>query len=121
MSSRVRRLLLTFLFGLFPGAAALAAAQVPTDPPAGRPDAIIDLASKDGAALVGATWRYRDAKLVAGAARAPGPDLGPSGAPIRAIDASPSASEAFGEDPGWARIAPDGLETRRGNGKVSFA
>jgi hypothetical protein len=121
MSSRVRRLLLTFLFGLFPGAAALAAAQVPTDPPAGRPDAIIDLASKDGAALVGATWRYRDAKLVAVAARAPGPDLRPSGAPIRAIDVSPSASEAFGEDPGWARIAPDGLETRRGNGKVSFA
>ncbi len=121
MSSRVRRLVLTFLFGLFPGAAALAAAQVPTDPPAGRPDAIVDLASKDGAALVGATWRYRDAKLVAVAARAPGPDLRPSGAPIRAIDVSPSASEAFGEDSSWERIAPDGLAARRGSSKVSFA
>ncbi len=61
------------------------AAQAPADPPAGRPDAIVDLASKQGAALVGATWSYRDAKLVEVSARAPGLDLRPSGAPIRAI------------------------------------
>jgi gluconolactonase len=121
MGPQVRRFFFTLLLGLFPGGAALAAAQAPADPPAGRPDAIVDLASKDGAALVGATWRYRDAKLVEVASRAPGPDLRPSGAPIRAIDISPGASEAFGEDPGWERIAPDALETRRGNSKVSFA
>ena len=32
-----------------------AAAHAPADPPAGQPDAIVDLASKEGAALVGAS------------------------------------------------------------------
>jgi gluconolactonase len=121
MSSRARRLLFALLVGVIPGAAALAAPQAPADPPAGRPDAIVDLASKGSAALVGAVWRYRDAKLVEVASRAPGPDLRPSGAPIRAIDVTPNASEAFAQDSGWERIAPETLETRRGNGKVSFA
>ena len=97
-----------------------AAAHAPADPPAGRPDAIVDLASKEGAALVGASWRYRDATLVDVAARAAGPDLRPSGAPIRALDVSPSATEVFAREAGFERIPPDALERRRGNGKVSF-
>jgi len=102
-------------------ATALAASHAPADPPAGRPDAIVDLTSKDGAALVAATWRYRDARLVDVPGRAPGPDLRPSGAPIRAIDLSPSAAEAFGEDEAWEKIGADTLEERRGSGRVSFA
>ena len=97
-----------------------AAAHAPADPPAGRPDAIVDLASKEGAALVGASWRYRDATLVDVAARAAGPDLRPSGAPIRALDVSPSATDVFAREAGFERIPPDALERRRGNGKVSF-
>jgi gluconolactonase len=120
MSSRARSVLVAAVL-LLPGAAALAAAQAPADPPAGLPDAIVDLASKEGAAHVGATWRYRDAKLVEVPSRAPGPDLRPSGRPIRAVDVSPGAGEAFGGESGWERIAPDALETRRGNGKLSFA
>ncbi len=97
-----------------------AAGQAPADPPAGRPDAIVDLASKAGASLVGATLSYRDAKLVDVAARAPGRDLRPTGAPIRAIDVTPQASEVFASTDGFERIAPEALEQRRGNGKVSF-
>jgi len=97
-----------------------AAAHAPADPPAGRPDVIVDLASKEGAALVGASWRYRDVTLVNVAARAAGPDLRPSGAPIRALDVSPSATDVFAREAGFERIAPDALEQRRGNGKVSF-
>ena len=97
-----------------------AAAHAPADPPAGQPDAIVDLASKEGAALVGASWRYRDATLVDVAARAAGPDLRPSGAPISALDVSPSATDVFAREAGFERIPPDALERRRGNGKVSF-
>ncbi len=96
------------------------AAQAPADPPPGRPDAIVDLASTRGAALVGASWSYRDGKLVDVAARAPGADLRPSGAPIRAVDVSPPASEVFARADGFERIAPEALEQRRGKGKVSF-
>ena len=29
----------------------------------GRPDAVVDLQTDEGAALVGAEWRYRDARV----------------------------------------------------------
>ena len=115
------RLLTVLAAALLVGPSALAAvAEVSTDPPAGRPDAIVDLASSASAALVSASWSYRDAKLVEIAARAPGPDLRPSGPPVRATDVSPSASEVFAGDGGLERISPEALERRRGNGKVSF-
>jgi gluconolactonase len=97
-----------------------AAAPAPADPPAGRPDAIVDLASQEGAALVHAAWSYRDAKLVDVAARAPGADLKPTGAPVPALEVSPSPADAFSRDDGFQPIAPEALEQRRGNGKVSF-
>jgi gluconolactonase len=106
---------------LLTGSPALAAvAEVPADPPAGRPAAIVDLASSASAALVAARWSYRDAELIEVAARAPGPDLRPSGAPIRAIDVSPSARDVFAGVAGFEPIAPEALEQRRGHGKVSF-
>ena len=115
------RLLTVLAAALLVGPRALAAgAEVSTEPPAGRPDAIVDLASSASAALVSARWSYRDAKLVEIAARAPGPDLRPSGPPVRATDVSPSASEVFAGDGGLERISPEALERRRGNGKVSF-
>ena len=52
-----------------------APAQITTDAPAGRPTAIIDLATEEGVRLVKGQWRYRDARIHEVAHRAPGPDL----------------------------------------------
>jgi gluconolactonase len=107
--------------------AALAPVRAPADPPLGRPDAIVDLATADGAALVGATWRVHDADLVAVDARAPGPDLKPSGKKVRTRDLAPHAELAGFDDSRWPAIdlarapgALPALEERRGGGRVSF-
>jgi gluconolactonase len=107
-------------------AATLAPVRAPTDPPLGRPDAIVDLATPDGAALVGATWRVHDADLVVIDGRAPGADLKPSGKKLRTRDIAPHAEVAGFDDSHWeavdlgARNGLPGLEQRRGTGRVSF-
>ncbi len=109
-------------------AAALAPVRVPTDPPLGRPDAIVDLATREGAGLVGATWRVHDADLVTIDGRGPGPDLKPSGKKLRTRDISPHAEVAGFDDSRWpaidlAAVNANGLpplEQRLGNGRVSF-
>ena len=53
------------------------------DPPFGRPDAVVDLASREGVNLVQGHWRYHDVKVVDVDSRAVGPDLKPSGAASR--------------------------------------
>jgi gluconolactonase len=107
-------------------AAALAPVRAPSDPPLGRPDAIVDLATREGAALVGAVWRAHDAELVTIDGRAPGPDLKPSGKKLRTRDIAPHAEVAGFDDSRWPVIdlgASQGLpalEPRRGTGRVSF-
>ena len=86
----------------------------------GRPDAIIDLATRDGVALVQGTWRYADTRIVETDFRAPGPDLRPAGAAIKTYDYAPHAGAADFDDSGWAVIPADTLEGRRGAGKLSF-
>jgi gluconolactonase len=98
-----------------------ASAQVTSDAPALRPDAIVDLTTPEGVALVRGQWRYRDARLVEVDHRGPGPDLRASGAPNKALDITPKAGAADFDDSGWEAIAPQTLETRRTNGRVSFA
>lgn len=108
--------------------AVVAPVRAPADPPLGRPDAIVDLASPAGAALVGATWRVHDADLVSIDGRAPGLDLKPSGTRVRTKDLVPHAEAAAFDDSRWpvielARAGVNGLpalEQRRGNGRVSF-
>jgi gluconolactonase len=97
-----------------------AAAQTTADAPGIRPDAIVDLASAEGVALVRAHWRYSDARLVEVDHRDPGPDLRASGAPNKALDIVPKAGAADFDDSRWEAIPPQGLETRRTNGRVSF-
>jgi len=97
-----------------------AAAQVTGDAPAGLPAAIIDLSTEPGVQLVGGQWRTATARLVETDHRAPGPDLRASGAPIRTLDLEPKAGPADFDDRSWERIAPATLDTRRGNGRVSF-
>ena len=101
-------------------ALAPASAQVTGDVPIGRPDAVVDLSTPEGAALVSATWRYADAQVVAVDHRAPGPDLKASGDPVRTHDIEPHAGAADFSDADWPKIDPTTLKARRGNGRTSF-
>jgi gluconolactonase len=98
----------------------IARAQVTSDVPGVRPDAIVNLASDDGAALVRGQWRYGDAKIVEVDHHAPGPDLRPSGPPNRTYDVLPHAGASEFDDSSWPTIAPSGLDARRTNGRLSF-
>lgn len=102
------------------GAVRAVGAQVTGDAPLGRPDAIVDLRTTEGAALVGAQWRYHDAAVVPVAHRAVGADLKPSGAPNSTFDVTPLAGAADYDDTAWATIPATSLEARRGNGRLSF-
>jgi gluconolactonase len=104
-----------------PAAPALAGvARSPLSPEEARPDAIVDLATREGAALVAGSWRYADARLVEVESRGVGPDLRPSGAPVRTLDIAPAAGARDFDDSGWTRIEPESLTDRRGAGRVSF-
>jgi gluconolactonase len=105
------------LFGTVAGAAAGPRALGGIDE---RPDAVIDLATREGVALVQGQWRYADTRIVGTDFRAPGPDLRPSGAPIKTYDYTPHAGAADFDDSAWEAIAPETLEARRGTGRLSF-
>src|SRR5687768_8613967 len=102
-------------------ALAPASAQVTGDAPAGRPAAVIDLATREGAQLVAGRWRYADAKIVEVDHRAPGPDLRPTGAPTRTYDITPHAGAANFDDASWEAIDAGSLDRRRSGGRLSFA
>jgi gluconolactonase len=96
------------------------AAQVTSDVPIVRPDAIVDLATDAGAAAVRGQWRYTDARIVEVEHRAPGPDLRASGAPNHAYDIAPHAGAADFDDSSWTTLRPEEIEGRRTNGRLSF-
>ena len=96
------------------------AAQATVDLPVVLPAAVIDLRTAEGAALVAAQWRYSDARIIEVDHHAPGPDLRPSGPPNRTNDITPHAGAANFDDTAWETIAPEGLEARRGNGRLAF-
>jgi gluconolactonase len=96
-------------------------ARSPLSQEEARPDAIVDLATREGASLVSGTWRYSDARLVEIESPGVGPDLKPSGAPVRTLDVSPAAGALGFDDSSWTRIEPESLTDRRGPGRVSFA
>jgi gluconolactonase len=89
-------------------------------PPYGRPDATIDLRTREGAELVKGVWRYRDVKIVESDFRAPGPDLKPSGKPSKTYDYTPHAGPADFDDSKWEVLDPATLEARRSGGKLCF-
>src|ERR687888_1071754 len=101
------------------------AARLPGPPELlpGRPDAVIDLQTRDGAALAGATWRYADARVreidfvEVGAADDP---LGPGDLPNRTYDVEPHAEAADFDDSAWRVLAPEETMLRLANGRVCF-
>ena len=66
-----------------------------------QPAAIVDLRTDAGAALLQAQWRYHDAKIVPADFRAPGPDLKPTGLPVRTFDIAPKAGSPDFDDSAW--------------------
>ena len=97
-----------------------AESQVVQDPPFGRPDAIVDLASREGVQLVSGQWRYHDVKIIDADSRAVGPDLKPSGAPTKTYDYEPRAGVAEFDDSRWEAIDPTTLDQRRSTAKLCF-
>ena len=101
------------------------AARLPGPPEIlpGRPDAIIDLQTAAGAALVGGEWRYADARVeeidfvALGSAEDP---LGPGDVPNRTYDVLPHAEAPDFDDSSWRVLAPEETMLRLGNGRVSF-
>jgi gluconolactonase len=101
------------------GVYAQAAAEFPAVPD-GTPLAVIDLASAAGAAQANAQWRYRDARIQEVQFRSAGPDRQPTGHPVTTHELVPQAGARDFDDSAWDVIAPDSLEQRRGNGRLSF-
>src|SRR6266852_4041965 len=97
-----------------------AGGQTIQDPPVGRPDAVVDLTSHEGVQLVNGQWRYHDVQIVDADSRAVGPDLKPSGAPIRTYDYAPHAGLADYDDSQWEAIDATTLDQRRSTAKVCF-
>jgi gluconolactonase len=91
----------------------------------GRPDAIIDLQTAEGARLAGAEWRYSDAMIEeidfveVGGESAADP-LGPGDVPNRTYDVTPHAEVAGFDDSDWTVLAPEDTMRRLGNGRVCF-
>jgi gluconolactonase len=96
---------------------ALFAAKVPS----GEPAAKIDLATTAGVSAVQGQWKYTDARVVETAFRLAGPDGQPGDRPASTLDIAPHAGGANFDDSAWAAIAPETLQDRRGNGRLSFA
>jgi gluconolactonase len=86
----------------------------------GRPDAVVDLRTREGVELVRGEWRYSDARLVEVESRGSGPDLRASGEPVKALDIAPHAGRADVDDSRWHTVSPASLEARRSNGRLSF-
>jgi gluconolactonase len=91
----------------------------------GRPDAVIDLQTGEGCALVGGAWRYADARVEQTAfveLAGPGtPDpLGPGTVPNRTYDIAPRAHARDHDDADWARLAPEDTRRRLSTGRVCF-
>src|SRR6266566_1120172 len=111
-----RRLLLSAILA----AAPLCLAQAPQDPPAGKPEAVVDLRTAQGVQLVGGQWRYSDTRLVETEFPRPGPEGQPTGAVGRTWDFTPHAGAADFDDSKWEVLAPEALSTRRGGGRLGF-
>jgi gluconolactonase len=100
---------------------ALAAGEATRVGAASRPsEAIVDLTTRDGVALVKGAWRYSDTAIVEVDFKAPGAEGQPTGATVRTYDYTPKAGPAGFDDSSWPVVDPADLMRRRGNGRLSF-
>lgn len=97
-----------------------ALAQTTGDAPAGVPQAVVDLATREGIDLVKGEWRYSEARVIEVDGRGVGPDLRASGPPNRTYDIEPRAGDSDFDDSAWEVIDPTSLEVRRSTGRLCF-
>src|SRR6266487_4300430 len=109
-----------FIFGALVFLAGRALAETNADAPTGKPDAVIDLATKEGVDLVKGQWRYSDTKIIQVDFKAAGADKQPTGKPIKTYDFTPHAGGADFDDSKWEKIDPTTLEARRSTGRLCF-
>ena len=109
-----------FIFGVLVFLAGRAFAETNTDTPNGKPDAVIDLSTKEGVDLVKGEWRYSDTKIIQVDFKAAGPDKQPTGKPIKTYDFTPHAGGADFDDSNWEKIDPTTLDARRSTGRLCF-
>ncbi len=95
-------------------------AQITSDAPGVRPDAIVDLKTEDGVALVKGQWRYSNVKVIDVDHHSPGADLAPSGPPNRTQDIDLRAGAVNFDDSTWEALNPTQLEERRSTGRLCF-
>jgi gluconolactonase len=101
------------------------AARLPGPPELlpGKPDAVVDLQSADGLALVDGEWRYSDARVEEidfVALGSPEDPLGPGTEPNRTFDVVPHAESADYDDSAWRVLAPEETRLRLADGRVCF-
>src|SRR5882724_6806593 len=85
-----------------------------------KPEATIDLATKEGTQLVKGEWRYSDTKIVEVDFKAAGPDGQPGNTPNRAYNFTPHAGGIEFDDSKWEVIDPTTLDKRRSAGRLAF-
>jgi gluconolactonase len=112
---------------IFLCAALIAFAQETRQLAVDKPQAIADLRTIEGAALVNAQWSVQPARVLDKNFNLPGPKKGggdalllyPTGATVKTNIIKPQVSDAD-FDNGFITIRPDELEKRQGNGLFSF-
>jgi gluconolactonase len=122
MNASMRRLrfAVVVIFGVLVFVAGRALAETNADAPMGKPDAVIDLATNEGANLVKGQWRYSDTKIIQVVFKAAGPDKQPTGKPIKTYDFTPHAGSTDFDDSKWEKIDPTTLDARRSTGRLCF-
>jgi gluconolactonase len=114
------RFAVVIAFGVLAFLASRAVAETNADAPTGQPDAVIDLATREGVDLVKGQWRYSDTKIIQVDFKAPGPDKQPTGKSIKTYDFTPHAGGADFDDSKWEKIDPTTLDARRSTGRFCF-
>jgi hypothetical protein len=112
-SLRRLRFAVVFILGVLLFLAGRAFAETNADAPSSKPDAVIDLATKEGVDLVKGQWRYSDTKIIQVDFKAAGADNQPTGKSIKTYDFAPHAGGADFDDSKWEAIEPPTLEARR--------
>jgi gluconolactonase len=101
-------------------AGSIGAAEIGNTISGNRPEATINLMTRDGADLVHAQWRYSDTKIIEVDFTGPGGDGQPTGRPVRTYDDTPHAGGVDFDDSGWEQISPESLDQRRSTGRLCF-
>ena len=85
-----------------------------------KPEATINLATREGVQSIKGDWRYSDTRIIEVDFKAAGPDGQPGSTPNKAYDFTPHAGRADFDDSKWEVIDPTSLGKRRSAGRLAF-